>query len=99
MFEGRRWWVAFIILAVVVGLSGWSTSAVRALMLGSAWVCLAYLTLDAFVLRSERIGTVRWNKRALHTARKNLANGEGGGLRVWWLRVRLYLALRARRDR
>jgi hypothetical protein len=94
-----RWWLAYLVGVIVLAVvNDWSHVFVRALMLGSFWVVICCLLVDAFLLRSARLGSVRRNKRALHSARKDLANGEGGWLRVQWLRIRLFLALRARKS-
>ena len=71
---------------------------VRGLLLGALWIGLGYVLVDVFWLTPERLGSVRWNKRSLHAARRDQAQGNGSRRRVWFWRARLYLASRARKN-
>jgi hypothetical protein len=95
-----RWWLLATAGVIALGLAkGRGGVFVDGVLIGSEVGFMGCLLFDVLVLQSSRLGPVRRNKRALHTARKNLASGEGSRRQVLWLRVRLYLALRARKGR
>jgi hypothetical protein len=93
----RLWWGVYV--AGILGLAvvnDWTSAVVRGLVLVPG---LAYLgSLLIGMIFFGRLGSVRKNKRALYAARKNVAEGKGGRLRVVRLRVQLYLALRERKS-